>query len=71
LAGRNGPPQDSLAYAGAVLWAFFGIVTNQYDASLITTGAAAVSAAIVALVLLRVLSGGGHGRIAGRGTAQA
>jgi hypothetical protein len=46
-------------------------VTNQYDASLITTGTAVVSAAIVALVLLGVLGGGGRGRIAGRGTAQA
>lgn len=70
LAGRNGPPQGYLAYAGAVLWALLGIVTNQYDASLITTGTAVVSAAFVALVLLGVLGGGGQGRIAGRETAR-
>jgi hypothetical protein len=71
LAGRNGPPQGSLAYSGAILWALLGIVVNQYDASLITTGTAVISAAIVALVLFRVLGGGRPGRIAGHGTAQA
>src|SRR3712207_941019 len=71
LAGRTGPVQGYLAYGGAVLWALLGIVTNQYDASLITTGTAVVSAAFVALVLLGVLGGGGQGRIAGRGTARA
>jgi hypothetical protein len=69
LAGRNGPPQGYLAYAGAVLWALLGIVTNQYDASLITTGAAVVSAVLVAVVLFATLRrerpGGSARRIAG------
>jgi hypothetical protein len=30
LAGRTGPPQGTLSYAAAVLWAHLGIVVNQY-----------------------------------------
>ena len=41
-----------VAYAGAVLWALLGVVLNQYDASLLTTGAALVAAVPVALALL-------------------
>jgi hypothetical protein len=40
VAGRAGPVQGCLAYAAAVLWALAGIVANQYDASLVTTGTA-------------------------------
>src|ERR671910_1403009 len=38
LVSGAGPLQGLLAYAGAVLWALAGIVVNQYDASLLTTG---------------------------------
>ena len=44
--GKAGPLQCLLAYAGAVLWALAGVVVNQYDASLLTTGAALPSAAL-------------------------
>lgn len=57
LAGKNGPPQVYLAYGATVLWALVAIVVNQYDASLLTTGAAALSAAAVAFVLFGVLRG--------------
>ena len=55
LAGKTGTsraPQLHLSYAATVLWALFGIVVAQYDASLLTTGTAVVSALIVALVAL-------------------
>ena len=55
--GKYGPPQGYLAYAAAVLWALVGIVVNQYDASLLTTGAATLSAALVALALFGLLRG--------------
>jgi hypothetical protein len=71
LAGRDGPTQGHLAYGAAVLWAFGGVAVNQYQASALTSGAALLSATIVALVLFRVLGGGRPGRIAGHGTAQA
>ena len=51
LYGKVGPSQAYLAFAAAVLWALVAIVINQYDASLLTTGAALSSAALVALVL--------------------
>jgi len=51
LYGKAGPPQGYLAFAAAVLWALVAIVVNQYDASLLTTGAAVISAALVALVV--------------------
>jgi hypothetical protein len=53
--GRAGPLQSLLAYAGAVLWALVGVVVNQYDASLLTTGAALLSAALVAMSLISTL----------------
>jgi hypothetical protein len=69
LAGRNGPPQGYLAYAGAVLWALTGIVVNQYAYSLVTTGAALLAAVLVAVVLFATLRrgrpGGSAHRIAG------
>ena len=53
--GRAGPLQGLLAYAGAVLWALVGVVVNQYDASLITSGAALLSVALVAAALVGAL----------------
>jgi hypothetical protein len=53
--GRAGPLQGLLAYAGAVLWALVGVVVNQYDTSLITSGAALLSVALVAAALVGAL----------------
>lgn len=58
LAGEAAPPQGYLAYGAAALWAFVAVVVNQYDASILTTGAALVAAVPVALVLARKLFGG-------------
>ncbi len=58
LASKNGPPQGYLAYGVTVLWALVAIVVNQYDASLLTTAAAALSAAAVAFVLFGAVRGG-------------
>jgi hypothetical protein len=55
--GKTGPLQGLLAYAGAVLWALLGVVVNQYDASLLTTGAALLSAALVAIAIISTLHG--------------
>ena len=52
---KAGPLQGLVAYAGAVLWALVGVVVNQYDASLLTTGAALVSAALVAMAMISTL----------------
>ncbi|AHY46048.1 Hypothetical Protein RradSPS_0765 [Rubrobacter radiotolerans] len=46
----SGPPQATVTYAVGVVWGLFGIVANQYDASLITAGVAALG-----LVLLLAL----------------
>src|SRR5919107_3210132 len=54
-ASKAGPLQALLAYAGAVLWALAGVVVNQYDASLLTTGAALLSAALVAIAIISTL----------------
>ncbi len=45
-------PQAYLSYAATMVWALVGIVVAQYDASLLATGAAVVSAGIVALAVL-------------------
>lgn len=58
LAGKNGLPQGYLAYGATVLWALVAVVVNQYDASLLTTGAATLSATAVALVLFGAFRGG-------------
>jgi hypothetical protein len=50
--GRAGPLQGLLAYAAAVLWALVGVVVNQYDASLLTTGASLLSVALVTVALI-------------------
>jgi hypothetical protein len=52
---KAGPLQSLLAYAGAVLWALVGVVVNQYDASLLTTGAALLSATLVAMAIISTL----------------
>lgn len=55
--GRNGPWQGYAVYGATVLWALVGIVVAQYDASLLTTGTATVSAVPVALAVLSNLRG--------------
>jgi hypothetical protein len=66
LVGRYGTPQGYLAYSAAVLWGLAGIVVNQYDASLLTSGAALLSAALVALVLFGTPGGSSSHRSADR-----
>ena len=51
--GRTGPPQAYAAFSLTVLWALVAVVVAQYDASLVTTGAAVVAAVPVLAVLLR------------------
>ena len=58
LAGEAAPLQGYLAYAGTVLWALVAVVVNQYDASVLTTGAALVAAVPVTLVVASKLFGG-------------
>jgi len=58
LVGKAAPPQGYLAYAAAVLWALVAVVVNQYDTSILTTGAALVAAVPVALVVASKLFGG-------------
>jgi hypothetical protein len=55
IGGAAGPLQVLLAYAAAVLWALAGVVVNQYDASLLTTGAALLSVTLVAGALIGAL----------------
>lgn len=65
-AGRGGPPQAYTAFALTVLWALVAVVVAQYDASLVTTGAAVVAAVPVLAALLR----GGRARPSARRTAR-
>ena len=58
VVGEAAPPQGYLAYAAAVLWALVAVVVNQYDASILTTGAALVAAVPVALVVASKLFSG-------------
>lgn len=51
LAGRIGPALGYLTYAAAVLWALAAVMIEQYGESALTTGAAAVAAALVLVVL--------------------
>ena len=73
LASEVGPLQSLLAYTIAVLWALAGVVVKQYDASLLTTGAAVVAVLLVTLVLFGALRRGrlqrGADRTAQPGTA--
>ncbi len=61
LLGRTGPVQGYLTYGATVLWALTGILVNQYAYSLVTTGAALLAAALVAIVLFGALRGGRAG----------
>ena len=56
--GKAGPLQGRLAYAGAVLWALVGVIVTQYDASLLTTCAALLSGALVAMAIISTLREG-------------
>jgi hypothetical protein len=56
--GKGGPAQGYLAYTTAILWALIAIIVNQYDASILTTGAALVAAVPIIAALLRTLFGG-------------
>jgi len=51
LISKAGPAQGYIAYAATVLWALVAVVVNQYDASALTTGAALLAVATVALAL--------------------
>lgn len=69
IAGKTGParaPQAHLSFAAAVLWALVGVVDAQYGASLLTTGAATISAALVALAVFGAPRGGRARGMAGR-----
>jgi hypothetical protein len=55
--GKAGPLQGLLAYAGAVVWALAGVVVNQHDASLLTTGAALLSFALVVIAIISTFRG--------------
>ncbi len=59
LAGKAGPVQGYLAYGATILWALVAIVVQQYDASILTTGAALIAAVPVALALFSVVLRGG------------
>src|SRR5918997_6175370 len=59
LARKDGPVQGYLAYGGAVLWAFGGVVAN--GASALTSGAAVLAALVVALALFAALRRSGYG----------
>lgn len=58
IVGEAAPQQGYLAYAAAILWALIAVVVNQYDASILTTGATLVAAVPVALVVTSKLFGG-------------
>jgi hypothetical protein len=58
LTGRTGPEQGYVTFGATVLWAFAGIVVNQYAVSPATTGAALLAAALVAIALVGALRRG-------------
>jgi hypothetical protein len=66
VAGRSAPATFYLTYGLAVLWGLTGVIAAQFDRSFTTTGAAALSAVVLGLVLLRVLRGNGSRSGAGR-----
>jgi hypothetical protein len=66
LAGKTGPVQAYLTYGITVLWALTAVVVKQYDASLLTTGASLISAALVVAVLFGALRGDRPRRATGR-----
>ncbi len=59
IAAKSVPATFYLAYGTAVLWGLAGVVVAQYDRSLLTTGAATLSAIVLVLVLLVALRAGG------------
>jgi hypothetical protein len=72
LYGRLAPgPRFYLPYAAAILWALIAVIVNQYDDSVLTTGAAVVAVVLVASALFGALREGstGQGRIAKPGAA--
>ncbi|WP_047866067.1 hypothetical protein [Rubrobacter aplysinae] len=54
LTGGIGPRLGYLAYAAAFLWALVAVMVGRYGDSVLTTGAAAVTAVCVILVLISV-----------------
>ena len=56
----SGGPVEAFLLRRAVLWALIGVVVNQYDASLLTTGAALLSGALVAIAIITTLRGRRH-----------
>lgn len=48
----RGPLQATIAYAFGVIWGLFGVIANQYDASLITSGVAGLCLLVLLLILL-------------------
>lgn len=54
-AVSRGPLQATVAYALGVVWGLFGVVANQYDASLLTSGVAAVCLVVLLFMLLGVV----------------
>jgi hypothetical protein len=74
LYGKTVPgPGFYLPYATAILWALVAVIVNQYDDSILTTGAAVFAGALVVSSLLGALRGGlsgkGTGRLAKPGAA--
>ena len=59
-------PGFCLPYATAILWALVAVIVNQYDDSILTTGAAVFAGALVVSALLGALRGGLSGKGAGR-----
>ena len=64
-AAKNDPWQSAVAYSAAVLWALVAVVVNQYDASLLTTGAAVIAAILVVLAFLVTFRRGDQPRSSG------
>lgn len=69
-ASKTGPPQGTVAYSVAVLWALVAVVVNQYEASLLTTGAAGIAAIPVVIALLDTLGSGRTRQSSGRSSAR-
>ena len=63
---KSAPAQGYSTYLVTVLWALVAVVVNQYDTSLVTTGAALIAAVPIALALLGRLPGGSTHRREGR-----
>jgi hypothetical protein len=57
-ASKAGVPQGYLAYGATFLWALFGVVANQYQASAFTTAVAVLCAALVGWALFGGSRGG-------------